>query len=115
MIKPKPFSVEAMPSRLNILNYYLTGFPSPENKSFSEEEMIEIVLSMFPAIWINIIITAVLEPREESYEDLIEHLEKLESSLPDEPIPKKLKIKDDQETTSILKKIKQIKTTRPVL
>ena len=46
--------------------------------------------------------TAGLDSREKSSEDLIEHLEKLESSRPDEPIPKKLKSKDAQETTSIL-------------
>ena len=34
--------------------------------------------------------TDCLEPREETYEELIEHLEKLECSLPDEPIPKKM-------------------------
>ena len=111
LIKTKYLSVDTMSSRLKILNYYLTSFPSPDNKSFSEGEMIEIVLSMLPAVWINSMTTAGLEPREKSYEDLIEHLEKLESSLPDEPIPKKLKSKDAHETTttSILKKDKDKK------
>ena len=42
---------------------------------------------------------------KKTYTDLIDHLEKLESSLLDEPIPEKEKSKDDPaETTSILKK-----------
>ena len=70
--------------------------------------MIEAVLSMFPAVWVNIMTTAGLESREKSYEDLIEYLEKLESSLPDEPIAKKEKSKGAPDTTSILEKKKRI-------
>ena len=92
--KPKSLSVDAMSSRLKILNNYLSSFPSPDNKSFSQGEMIEIVLSMLPAVWVNSMTTAGLEPREKTYEELIEHLEKLECSLPDEPIPKKMDSKD---------------------
>ena len=47
--------------------------------------------------------TAGLESREKSYEDLIENLKKLESSLPDETIPKKDKSKYASLETSILK------------
>ena len=76
--------------------------------SHYQGEMIEIVLSMLPAVWMTIMITDGLEPKKNSYEDLIEHLKKLGSSLPDEPIPKKLKSKDAHESTStnILKKEK---------
>ena len=45
-----------------------------------------------------------LESREKSYEYLIKHLEKLESSLPDQPITKKVESKDAPESTSVLKK-----------
>ena len=104
LLKPKSLSVDAMSSRLKILNSYLVSFPSSDNKPFSQGEMIEIAMSMLPAVWINSIITDGLEPRDKSYEDLIENLNNLESSLPYEPIPKKLKSKDAQEPTSILKK-----------
>ena len=68
---------------------------------------------MLPAVWVNSMITAGLETREKTYEDLIEHLEKLECSLPDEPIPKKKKSKDTPaETTNILKKEKADKKPR---
>ena len=60
--------------------------------------------------WYNSMIRAGLEPREKSYEDLIEHLDKLVSSLPDNPIPNKYKIKDaSPDTTSIIKKDKKDK------
>ena len=76
-IKPKSLSVDAMPSNLKIINHYLTNFPTQENKSCSGGEMIEISLSILPVVWINSMITAGLEPREKSYEDLIEHLENI--------------------------------------
>ena len=81
-------SVDAISSRLNILNNYLSSFPLPGNKSFSQGEMVEIPLSMFPTVWVNIMITAGLEPRGKTYEELIDHLETLECFLLDEPIPK---------------------------
>ena len=77
LFKPKSLSVDAMSFRLKILHNYLVSFPSADNKSFSEDEMIEIILSMLPVVWINSIITAGLEPREKAYEGLIEQLEKL--------------------------------------
>ena len=52
-------------------------------------------------------ITAGLQPREKTYEDLIEHLEKLESSFLDKTIPNKKESRDAPEsisTTSILRK-----------
>ena len=79
LLKPKSLSVDGMSSRLKILNSYLSSFPSPDNTSFSEGEMIEIVLNMLPAVWVNSMTTAGLKPREKSYEDLIEHLQKLEA------------------------------------
>ena len=102
LINSISLSGDIMSSRLNILKYYLTSFYLSDNKSFSEGEMIEIVLSMLPAVWIN------FEYRVKSYEHLIDHLDKIESSLPDESIPKKLKSKDAHESisTSILKKEK---------
>ena len=110
LFKPTYLSIDTMSSRLNILNNYLASFPSTDNKPFSKGQMIEIVLSMLPAVWINSMITASLGSRKKSYEGFIEHLEKLKSSLPDEPIPKKEEIKDAPDTTSILKKEKRLKT-----
>ena len=104
MIKTKSLSIDVMSYRLKILSFYLASFPSPDHKLFSEGEMIENVLSTPPTIWINSMIIAGLEPMEKSYEGLIDHLEKLESCLPDETIPKKEKYKDDPEYTSIFMK-----------
>ena len=56
--------------------------------------MIEIVLSMFPVVLIGSMTTAGLEPREKSYEELVEHLDKLEVSLPEETITRKDKSND---------------------
>ena len=68
---------------------------------------------MLSAVWVNSILTDSLEPREKSYEDLIDRLDKLESSLPDGPIPKKEKNKEiTPEITSILKKEKADKKPR---
>ena len=80
MINSISLSGDIMSSRLNILKHYLTRFYLSDNKSFSEGEMIEIVLSMLPAVWIN------FEYRVKSYENLIDHLDKIESSLPDESL-----------------------------
>ena len=55
--------------------------------------MIVIVLNMRPAVWINSMIITDLEPREKTYEELIEYLEKHNGSLPDEPIQKKEKLR----------------------
>ena len=38
-------------------------------------------------------ITAGLEPSEKSYKDLVEHLEKLEVSLPEETTPRRTRVK----------------------
>ena len=48
--KPKSLSVDTMSSRLKILNNYLSSFPLPDNKSFSQGEMVNIVLRMLPAV-----------------------------------------------------------------
>ena len=49
-LKTKSLSVDAMSSRLKILNNYLTSFPFPDNKLFSQGEIIEIVPSMITAV-----------------------------------------------------------------
>ena len=67
--------------------------------------MIEIVLSILPVVWVNSMIISGLELGDKTYEGLIEHLEKLESSIPDEPIPKKDKSKDDP--TEVIKVLKR--------
>ena len=86
-------------------NNYLTSFLLPDIKSFLHGEIIEILLSMIPTVWVNSMVATGLEPREKSYENLSEYLVYLESSLPDEPIPKKSESKDASTyTTSILKK-----------
>ena len=66
LVKPKFLSVDTMSSRLKALNYCLTSFPSPDKKSFFEGEVIEIVLSMLPVVWINIMTIAGLELKEKS-------------------------------------------------
>ena len=49
----KSLSIDAISPRLKMLSNYLTSFPLPDNKSFSQKEMIEIVLSILPAVWVN--------------------------------------------------------------
>ena len=75
LLKPKSLSANDISSRLKILNNYLTSFPSPDNKSLSQGDMIEIVLSMLPAVWVISMTIAGLESMEKSYRYLIEHLE----------------------------------------
>ena len=58
-------SIDAMSSRLKILNNYLANFLSPDNKSFSQGEMIETVMGILPAVWVNIMTTAGLETKGE--------------------------------------------------
>lgn len=89
LLKPNFLSVDTISSRLNIMNNYSNSFPSPGNKSFSQGEMIDIILSMLPTVWLGSMATAGLEPREKSYEDLLEYLEKLGVSFPEIVIPKK--------------------------
>ena len=84
LVKPRSLSVDSMSSRLKIMNNHLQSFPLPDNQSFSQGELIEIVLSMIPSFWLKSMATAGLEPREKTYEELIEHLEKLEVSIPEE-------------------------------
>ena len=43
---------------------------------------------MIPSFWLKSIATADLDPREKTYEDLIEHLKKLEVSIPEEVVKK---------------------------
>ena len=77
--------------------------------------MIEIVLSMLPVFWVNSMTTAGPEPKEKTYEELIEHLERLERYLPDELIPKQKDNKDAAESTSnisIFKKERRDKKPR---
>ena len=81
--KPKSLSVHAISSKLKILNNYLASFPLPDNKSLSQGEMIEIVLSMLPIVWVDSMTIADLEPRVKIYEELIDHMDNLERSLPD--------------------------------
>ena len=58
LVKPRSLSVDSMSSRLKILNNRLQGFPSPDNKHFSQGKLIEIVLSMIPSFWIKSMATA---------------------------------------------------------
>ena len=102
LVKPRSLSVDSMSSRLKIMNNHLQSFPSPDNQSFSQGELIEIVLSMIPSFWIKSMATAGLEPREKTYEELIEHLEKLEVSIPEEVVKK------DKPTVSFSEKDKKI-------
>ena len=49
ILKPN-LSVDVISYRLKITNSYITRFPLPVNKSFSEGEIIEIALSRLPEV-----------------------------------------------------------------
>ena len=53
---------------------YLDNFSSLDNNSFSQEEMIEIMLNIIPLFWIKIMATVGIDTRRKSYEELIVHL-----------------------------------------
>ena len=63
------------------MNSYLSRFPPPENVSFSTGELIEIVIGMIPHSWVTSMMSAGIEPREMGYNELIDHLVNLESTV----------------------------------
>ena len=69
----KTLSDDVMSSRPRIIHSYLNSFPSSDNKSFSQGEMIKIFLSMLIALWLGSMATDDLETSKNSYEELIEH------------------------------------------
>ena len=48
LVKPRIMLVDCISNRLKILNDHLQGFPLSVNRSFSQGELIEIVLGMIP-------------------------------------------------------------------
>ena len=86
--KPRDINVKQMSARLRVMNSYLSRFPPPENVSFSTGELIEIVIGMIPHSWVTSMASAGIEPREMGFNELIDHLVTLEStvaaSFPDE-------------------------------
>ena len=85
-----------MTARLKVMNSYLPSFPAPENSPFLTGEIIDIILSMIPKHWIEMMITAKIEPRSMTVKELVDHLENLE-------------IQDDAGTISIPKKKREFK------
>ena len=98
LLKPEKVPVKMMTARLKVMNSYLPSFPSPENTSFSTGEMIDIILSMVPKHWIEMMITAKIEPRSMTVKELVDHLENLE-------------LQDEAGTASIPKKKKEFKSS----
>ena len=76
LVKPRGHSVDPMSSRLKIMNNYLTSFPSLDNKSCTEHHYFFLGKENG---------NGRLEPKKKVYEDLIEHLEKLDASLLEDP------------------------------
>ena len=79
--KPRDITVKQMSARLRVMNSYLSRFPPPENVSFSTGELIEIVIGMIPHSWVTSMMSAGIEPREMGYNELIDHLVNLESTV----------------------------------
>ena len=79
--KPRDISIKQMSSRLRVMNSYLSRFPAPENVSFSTGELIEIVIGMIPHNFVTSMVNAGIEPREMGYNELIDHLVNLESTI----------------------------------
>ena len=68
LVKPRILSVDSMSNRLKLLNNHLQGLPLPDNQSISQGELVEIVLSMIPYLWLKSMVAAGLEPKEKTYE-----------------------------------------------
>ena len=64
--------------------------------------MIDIILSMIPKHWIEMMITAKIEPKSMTIKELVDHLENLE-------------MQDDTGTIPIPKKKKEFKSSAKVL
>ena len=96
--KPSKVPVKMMMARLKVMNSYFPSFPSPENTSFSTGEIIDIILSMIPKHWIEMMITAKIEPRSMTVKELVDHLENLE-------------MQDEAGTITIPKKKREFKSS----
>ena len=83
-----------MPFRLEIMNSYVTSYLSLDNNSLFQGDVIEILWSIIHSKWVKSMTMAGMEPRNVVYEELVEHLEKLELSLLDD-IKKKSKASFD--------------------
>ena len=66
---PKILSVDTILNRSNIMNSYLNGFFSPNNKSFSQGEVIEIISGTILSLWLKCIITVDPGTREIEYKN----------------------------------------------
>ena len=85
------------------MNSYLSQFSAPENVSFSTGGLIKIVIGMIPHSFVTIMVNAGIKPREMGYDELINHIVNLESTIttskPDEPNTNK-KVKFDKDSKS---------------
>ena len=75
--KPKTVQVKQVFTRLHIMNGMLKYFPSPDNTPFSEQEMIDIIISMVPGVWRTSMAKMNFEPFEHNIIDVQTTLEKL--------------------------------------
>ena len=63
-----------------VLNSYLNIFPDPKNKVFTTANMIEMLLCIISKDWIIIMAKVGIEPRTMTFQALIDHLVKFEST-----------------------------------
>ena len=63
------------------MNSYLSRFPAPESVAFSTGELIDIVVGMIPHSFVTSMVNVGIEPIEMVYNELIDHLVNLESTI----------------------------------
>ena len=73
-----------MPFRLKMMDSYINIFLSLDNDFLFQGDVIEILWSIIHSKWIESMTMARMEPRNMMYEELVEHLEKLELPLLDD-------------------------------
>ena len=97
---------------LRVMDSYLVHLTSPENTSFSTGDMIDIVLVVIPKKWVDKTIETKVEPRNLTFNELIDHcnnLENQENLNADKPGSKKRKHKSNYGIKII--QIKRLKDT----
>ena len=78
---PRIISMKKMSSRIQVMNLYLSRFSALQNVSFSAGELIEILIGMISYSSITGMINVDIEPREMTYNELIDHLVNLKSTI----------------------------------
>ena len=100
LIKPKGVRINQMFSRINQMNNLLPLFPSPGNTMFSDEDLVEIIISMCPNTWLMDMAKMDFEPSEVTMLQLQTTLERIELVKDTEKLKiknEKLKEKPDEE------------------